>query len=1002
VVACPRASAQTPGGQPPLPVWAQPPQSRTSPPAERPPQNQPSPAASTVIARVEGRPITQLDFDRVAQPYFAMLRSQYGASFEGDVLRIASLNVLDELIRRELLAIEVGRQKIEVSQAQVDSVLMQDPFFLTDGKFDAAKFASFKVTPGTNYLQVLPRIREAAAMRKLDASLRARFSPTAAQVRAEWAKRNDQVRFKVLPLLNREMSPEPEATEAEWAQYYREHPDQFTRRTRARLRYVRLPIPSESDSTRVAEESKALDRARAIADSLRRGVLPDTSAELTDSGLFDIPVRTIPGLGHVPALVDALAKVDEDSTLRVVGPIASGDAVIVGTIAERQPKHVPPMREVLGDVKRRADTEKRRLATEADRTAFYDSHRERWRGPRASLTRVTLKASSIAVHPPSAADIDRWYAQHGHSLFGVADSSRGWKPPLGDSLRAVVNARIMEEQRRQRAATAMIAVAGALRGGREARAVAKANGAVAETLTFMKGSGRDTLFDSGLVDSLLGSARATKGILQGPRAFEAAGGDGGPLQATTWAVWRIDAADTAFVPPYEAVRVLSDQEFAEDRRQKEETEAQGYFDQHRSEFKSPEKFGLDYVAVRTAPPDSVRVPEAEIRRRYDANSKLYRQEEEIKARHILFTTRPGVADDEKKAKARADSLLAVIRKDGGDFAELAKRFSQEPGAATSGGDLGWFGRGRMVKDFEQAAFALKPGEISPVVKTQFGFHIIKLDDRKAAGQKSFDAVRSEIRMQIAQARGDSAAKRAANVLRRRLAQGGNARTLAAAHGGVVSAEPIAAGSAFPDLGVVAGLDRDLRGMTLRTWAPTVYRVGTIYLVMRLRERIPPRPAEFEEVKFQAGEKVKAAKRQAVLDQKVGTIRAALAAGASIDSLAAPYGGLRDSGLLHRASGFVPMLGSEPRVLDRAFAIGPGEMTDTLQVAAGVIWIRVEEKKSGDASTFKAASAPLEGELAKKRYDEWVEAKRKTVRIEILRPDLKAPRPSPFATMSPGR
>src|SRR5438093_8300118 len=142
VVACPRVLAQAPGGQPPLPVWAQPPQSRTPPPAERPPQNGPSPAASPVIARVEGRPITQLDFDRVAQPYFAMLRSQYGASFEGDLLRIASLNVLDELIRRELLAIEVERQKIEVSQAQVDSVLMQDPFFLTNGKFDPAKFSS--------------------------------------------------------------------------------------------------------------------------------------------------------------------------------------------------------------------------------------------------------------------------------------------------------------------------------------------------------------------------------------------------------------------------------------------------------------------------------------------------------------------------------------------------------------------------------------------------------------------------------------------------------------------------------------------------------------------------------------------------------------------------------------------------------------------------------------------------------------------------------------------
>jgi hypothetical protein len=788
-LAAPWVRAQQPPTTGSSPFWGSNPPQQTNPFASPPPQSTSRAATSVrlpspVIARVEGRDVTQADFDRIALPYFGQLKAQFGAGFDAAMQRTAALNVLDELIKRELLAIESQRQNLNVAPEEIDKVLGDDPFFLTNGKFDPAKLASFKADPRSNYNAILPRLRETAAMRKVDESLRQRFKPTPAQLRAEWTRRYEQVRFKMFPLMTRDMSLEPEATESEWAAYYHDHADQFARRTRVRLRYLRLALPSEGDSSRAADEKQALARAHSLADSLRRRTLADSAAELTDTGLFELPAAIIPGLGRVAGLTDTLAKADTDSTIRVLGPYVTSDGVFVGAIAERQPRQVPPMREVLGDVKRRADAEHRRVANEADRRAYYESHRERWKGTRASFTRLVLRSTTIPIPPPTPAEVDRWYGLHGHRLFGKSDSSRAWMPPISDSLRAAVRSRMNEDARTSRVSDAMTKLVAGLRGSRDLRALARANGAAAETLTFFPGSAPDSLWRPPFLDSVLTSAITVKGVVQGPRRF---GND--------WVAWRVDAIDTSFVPSYEAGRARSDIEFNQERSKKEEAEGRAYYDQHRSEFKAPVKYALDYVAINGPSTDSLKISEAELRRRYEANRSSYQQEEQIKARHILFSARNASPEVDRKARARADSLLAAIRKEGGDFEDLAKRFSQEAGAYLTGGDLGWFGRNRMVKEFEDAAFALKPGEISPVVKTLYGYHIIKVEQRRAAGIRPFVEVRSELRAQIAEARSDSAGMRIANSVKRRLALG--QRTAAASHGGVVSAEPISTTETIP-------------------------------------------------------------------------------------------------------------------------------------------------------------------------------------------------------------
>lgn len=137
------------------------------------------------------------------------------------------------------------------------------------------------------------------------------------------------------------------------------------------------------------------------------------------------------------------------------------------------------------------------------------------------------------------------------------------------------------------------------------------------------------------------------------------------------------------------------------------------------------------------------VPEAEIRTFFDKNPDKFKRDETVKASHILIgTDSTASADDRKKAREKAEKLRKELA-GGADFAALAKGNSTCP-SSQQGGDLGFFGKGQMVPSFEKAAFALKPGETSDIVETQFGYHIIKLTEKKPAVTAEYTEVKARI------------------------------------------------------------------------------------------------------------------------------------------------------------------------------------------------------------------------------------------------------------------
>ena len=139
------------------------------------------------------------------------------------------------------------------------------------------------------------------------------------------------------------------------------------------------------------------------------------------------------------------------------------------------------------------------------------------------------------------------------------------------------------------------------------------------------------------------------------------------------------------------------------------------------------------------------MPPADIERAYNDNIEQYSTPEQVRASHILLKTE---GKDDAAVKAKAEDLLKQA-KAGADFAELAKKYSEDEASAKNGGDLDYFGRGRMVPEFDAVAFTLQPGQISDLVKTQFGYHIIKLTDKKPGTTRTLAEVRQQLTDQLA-------------------------------------------------------------------------------------------------------------------------------------------------------------------------------------------------------------------------------------------------------------
>jgi peptidyl-prolyl cis-trans isomerase D len=281
-------------------------------------------------------------------------------------------------------------------------------------------------------------------------------------------------------------------------------------------------------------------------------------------------------------------------------------------------------------------------------------------------------------------------------------------------------------------------------------------------------------------------------------------------------------------------------------------ELKDYYEKNKAAYRIPEKRAMKLVIVDPAKiAEGVAVTDAQVRIAYDQNKDRYRLQERVKARHILIMTQGKPASEEPKLKAKAEDILKQL-KAGGNFAELAAKYSDDPGSKTKGGDLGWFGKGQMVPEFEATTFALKPNEISGVVKTSYGYHIIQVLEKDQARLKPFEEVKTELTAELKKQKGQQEIQATLDDAQAAIKKNPEQLDSIAAqyHLTLINVDKVGPGDPVPELGVNRDFQDSISGLKKGEVSQPVAASGGRMIMAVITDVFPSHPASFEEAQAQ--------------------------------------------------------------------------------------------------------------------------------------------------------
>ena len=392
-----------------------------------------------------------------------------------------------------------------------------------------------------------------------------------------------------------------------------------------------------------------------------------------------------------------------------------------------------------------------------------------------------------------------------------------------------------------------------------------------------------------------------------------------------------------------------------------EAEIASHFEANKATYRIPEKRRVRYLHVDAATlRDRITVTEQDARARYTEQIAQFQQPEQVRASHILFKTE---GKDEAEVRKLAESVLAQV-KAGADFAALANKHSGDEASNTKGGDLGFFGRSAMVKEFEDAAFALEAGQTSDLVKTPYGFHIIRSTGKRPASTQPFELVSAQIQDQLKWERAQQEVGRLVEELDKEIDDPSDIDRVAQARGLTAADSPLFAktepvpGLGFaPDVSAKAfELERGKVSDALRT--PQGAAFITVIDVQ------PEHDAAIAEVRDRVREDLINERATAMARERASALAAAFK---SDFAGAAKTAGLtvQTSDLIARGSAF-PEVGNSVPVETAAFALGAGGVSDPIATPRGTVVLRVAEKQAIDPVKAAAERQQVREQMVQER------------------------------------
>lgn len=394
-----------------------------------------------------------------------------------------------------------------------------------------------------------------------------------------------------------------------------------------------------------------------------------------------------------------------------------------------------------------------------------------------------------------------------------------------------------------------------------------------------------------------------------------------------------------------------------------DAEVQAAYDKNKGAYTQPEKRSYRAVILSKDKVEAgMTLSEQEVRAAYSAALDNFRTPEKIHARHILVSTEGKSDADKTKAKEKADGLLKQLR-GGADFAELAKKNSDDTGNASSGGDLGTFPRGTMVKPFEDAAFALKPNEISNVVNTQYGYHIVQVLEKEPSTVTPFENVKADIERDLRANRaidalGDAATKLRTEVLKNPANAADAAR---AANADVITMTDAIAGQPLPTGGPTPEIDAALVSLKPGVVSDVIPLSENRAAIVILDKRTPARPSTFDEAREGIRETLLKTGAARLLDTSSKEAVERLKKGEDIQSVAKSLGGKVESASDFALPDSAPGIGQGAAIME-VFKHKAGEVVGPLPIQGRTLVFKILSKTDADMSGLTAERSEIVNNL----------------------------------------